>query len=114
MNSLVFTSEQPDPIANMLGTRFNRFETAVGIEGLAREDHPEKIEVLAVASTDEGKGQFRSFIELLKQHYKIICIWHDMNPILTEALKRYGFEHEVTVDEFGELLTGWRWERKSQ
>lgn len=111
----MFTDFQPDPIGQMLGTFFNRFESRAGIGGLAKVS-PDSLtlELLAVHSATPGTGQFRRFIANCKAHYHTICVWHVSNPLLDKVLPRYGFNREVTVDGYGETLTGWRWDKPPQ
>jgi hypothetical protein len=106
----IFKAIEVDPIGQMLGTRMLRFSARCGIEGLMRENGHGMIEVLAVTTRTPGRGQFRTFIRQLQVHYQIICVWHIDNPFLPGALQRYGFMPEVTVDEFGDAVTGMRWE----
>lgn len=114
MNRTVFTHDEPDPVSVVLRTRFNRFKSISGCDGLARETTPEHIEILAVHARKVGTGQFRRFVKMLKHQYDIICVWHVSNPMLDEILPRYGFSAETTIDEFGEVLTGYRWDRPKQ
>lgn len=108
--SKVFSSLTPDPVGKILGTRFNQFTSITGIDGLCRDNGHGQLELLAVHAATRGKGQFRRFIKYLKYEYQTICVWHVENPLLDIVLPRYGFRREVMVDEFGETLTGWRWD----
>ena len=96
----------------LLGTRMKRFWSTTGLEGLAREN-VDRIDILAIISKDPGQGKFRKFVQELKKCYKTICVWHDFNPIMTDCLKRYGFQEAVEVDGMlkNETLKGWRWDR---
>lgn len=110
----VFTHLEPDPTGQMLGTRFMRFKSITGIDGLCRDNHAGQLELLAVHAAQPGKGQFRRFIHQLKFEFTTICVWHIENPLLDAVLPRYGFKREVTVDESGETLTGWRFDHPKQ
>lgn len=108
----LFTKFTPDPWGKILQTGFHRFESSVGIDGLARvNSYSEMIELLAVHAKKPGKGQFREFIKRLKREYRIICIWHIENRLLDKVLPRYGFAPEVMVDSRREILIGYRWDR---
>lgn len=87
-----------------------RFETEMGVDGLATEDG-EKFELLAVNSVFKGRGLFRKFISQLKMDYKTICVWHPDNPILPPALERYGFKPDVKIMGDGEEVHGYRWDK---
>lgn len=110
MNSKIFTSWKEDDYGKILGTQMMKFESVCGVGGLARENG-DCIELLAVASFIEGKGMFRDFIALCKQHYKTICIWHVDNPKLPPALLRYGFQPDLMIDRFGFTMKGFRWDK---
>ena len=99
----------PDMAAQILGTRYLRFSSCFGIDGLARWTEIQ-LEVLAVHATMPGSGQFRNFIAAAKHFFPTLCVWHDDNPIVGQALARYGFTREEIVDEFGAPLRGWRWD----
>lgn len=112
MKTEIFTHSEPDPIGQMLGnTGFNRFESVTGMCGLAKE-RGDTLEVLAVSATHKGRGEFREFIKLAQQHYQTVCVWFDENPLVGQALQRYGFNPERTIDGRGEPLIGWRWDKK--
>ncbi len=110
--STLFSVWEPDPAGVILGTRFMRFECReVAVGGLARDNEAGTIKILAVESRLPQAGHMRRFIELLKAEYQTICVWHIGNPILYAALVRYGFQPEETADEFGDRLSGLRWDR---
>jgi len=100
-----------DGFSKILGTRYYRFVSPLGIDGLARWTDTQ-LELLAVHAACPGCGQFKAFIEEAKRHFATICVWHIGNAALDAALKRYGFTPESVVDEFGEHLTGLRWDKK--
>jgi hypothetical protein len=111
MKPKAFSQWEPDPISEMLGTRMNRFVSSIGVDGLAREeDEGDRITILAIHSRVIGVGLFRAFIADLKRHYKTICIWHEMNPVIGIALSRYGFTAETEILGDGEKVDGWRWD----
>jgi len=99
----------PDPVGVVLGTGYMRFESACGIDGLAKVTG-DRLDILAVAARTTGKGQFRKFITLAKQEFKTVCVWEDWNPILGPALARYGFTPEKEIQADGEVVDGWRWD----
>ena len=102
-----------DPAGQILGTDYDRFESLLGIDGLAKETG-DRLEILAVLARNAGTGQFRRFIAECKRHYKTVCIWEDWNPLVADALLRYGFRRSSTHTVEGELLIGWKWELQSQ
>lgn len=107
----LFTLWIPDPVGVILRTGYYRFETAIGIKGLARLTHDDsstELDILAVVAEQKGKGQFRNFIAAAKERFDSISVWEDDNPIVGQALARYGFL-PVRRTEKGETNTGWRW-----
>lgn len=110
MNPAIFKSFEPDPAGVILQTRFQHFTSHAKVHGLARDNGNGMIEILAVVASKKRKGQFRRFIADLEKHYRTICIWHVENEFLPAVLLRYGFKHELTVDEFGDRLEGFRWD----
>ncbi len=112
MNAMVFKHSAPDPVGMVLGTRFNRFVSRTGIDGLAKENGYGRLDILAVHARTPGNCQFTKFIKACKQNYKTICIWHVDNPFLPSVLERYGFEPALEVSGLadGEILIGYRWD----
>lgn len=106
----VLGSVQPDPIGSILGTGFQCFRSPLGPEGLAKWT-PSRLEILAVHSSLPGRGQFRDFIAAAQRHWPTICIWEVWNPILQDALPRYGFTPETDLQPNGETVSGWRWDK---
>ena len=106
----IFLRIEPDYLSAILKTRFDRFEAHCGIQGLMRLTPDPGIELLAIHAKKIRTGQFRLFIQQLKQEFRFISIWHIDNPFLPSVLKRYGFDPEVIVDEFGDPMTGMRWD----
>lgn len=104
----LFTSWEPDPLGVLLGTGFNRFNTRVGIDGLAKITGS-KLEILAVHAKTKGVGQFRDFITFAKRQFSHIYVWQDDNPIVTNALQRYDFTPAYTIEAGGEVVAGWEW-----
>lgn len=109
---MVFKQSCPDPIAQILGTGFERFRTKFGVSGLAKEsENGKRLEILAVNSDAQGCGYFRNFIDVCKQHYRTVCVWSIFNPIVSAALERYGFTPETEILGDGETVQGYRWDR---
>lgn len=100
---------EPDPAGEILGTGYMRFQNPKGVGGLAKWTD-ERLDILAVHSMVEGKGMFKKFVHDAKSLWKTICVWHDWNPLIGEALAKYGFKREVEIDGRGEILEGWRWD----
>ncbi len=71
---------------------FMRFSTRDGMNGLAREE-PGWLDILAVDADEPGTGQFRRFIAACQESYQVIRIWEVWNPIVADALGRYGFSN---------------------
>lgn len=105
----IFQNVEPDPVGQILGTGYFRFDSVAGISGLAKSNGV-RLDILAVVAVREGHGQFRCFIKLCKAAYQTICVWHDDNPVVHEALERYGFTPEVELQSDGEMVTGMRWD----
>jgi hypothetical protein len=103
-----FLVVEPDPVSDMLGTGYMRFESGCGVFGLAKAKG-DRLDVLAVVASMPGTGQFREFVRRAKLEYRTICVWEDWNPLVGEILNRYGFRRVTEVQDDGELLTGWRW-----
>ena len=110
MNALLGQTE-PDPIGQILGTGYNRFSSPLGIDGLAAQPEPGRLDLLALFSTCPGSGQLRAFINAAQTQYSTLCVWHIDNPALYDALLRYGFSPETELDQFGETLKGLRWDK---
>ena len=90
----------PDPMGLILETRFERFVSPTGIEGLARATG-DRLDVLAVYNPTEERGRFRAFIAAAKIEYRTICVIAIENPAIHSALLRYGFTPDVEIDPFG-------------
>lgn len=108
MSVLGITS--PDPVGVMLNTRMQRFVSPTGIEGLARATG-DRLDVLAVINPTPIRGCFGKFIAAAKTEYRTICVWAIENPIVDQALRRYRFTDDVTIDEFGDTQQLLRWDR---
>lgn len=100
----------PDQISIMLGTGYFRFE-AQGIHGLVKVDNC-RLDILAVSATQPGTGQFRRFMDNMKNLYTQIYVWEVWNDNLAAALGRYGFE-PITEAHDGEQLDGFLWSDNS-
>ncbi len=98
----------PDPVGVILGTGYSRFQHASGMAGLAKITG-DRLDILAVNATNEGKGQFRQFIAAGKKSFRVVAVWEDWNPILAPALERYGFKPAQCVEAWGEINNGWEW-----
>jgi hypothetical protein len=98
------------PYRAVFRTKFRRFESGCGIDGLAHV-HDGTIEFLAIHASEEGKGQFRTFMEQLKSAYPRIRIWAVMNPLLDRVLEKYGFISGNDMDEHGQVTDVRDWSR---
>ena len=94
-----------DPMGEVLGTGYKRFESPFGVNGLAKESS-ERVDILALVSDEEGKGHFRAFIARCLAIHHTVCVWEVWNPILGAALRRYGFRPAWETDRFGDVLSG--------
>jgi hypothetical protein len=101
---------EPDPIGQLLETGYSRFVSPLGVSGLAKEEG-KRVDLLAVVSHEEGKGHFGNFLRHCQETYETVCVWEDWNPILAPMLAKRGFCRASETDKFGELLTGWRWDK---
>lgn len=100
-----------DPLGDALGTGYKQFQSLTGIHGLCKLS-PGRIDLLVVMAPkrQERRGKFRQFIQLAKQEFHTIAVWHVQNPILESALDRYGF-HNTSLLEDDELVIGKLWNR---
>ena len=99
---------QPDPVGHILGTGYSRFYSPSGIHGLFKATE-KRLDLLAVAATAPGAGQFRVFMRGCKEVWPEIFIWETMNSLMELICLRYGFQR-VTENDGDESLNGWRWE----
>lgn len=99
----------PDDTAIKLGTGYSQFRCwTFKMDGLCKVNG-RHIEILAIVSNQPGQGMFREFVRALKPVYDSITFWADMNPILSNALHRYGFVRVDSVDSDGSRIRGWQW-----
>jgi hypothetical protein len=111
--SPILGNTSPDPVGKILGTGYDRFERPDGVNGLAKAQG-RRLDILALYSEFENRGYVTRFIEEAKQNYGLIYVWHVDNPILKEALARWGFKpcHEaVSCNGKVEWCDGMMWER---
>ena len=94
----------------ILETRFERFVSPTGIEGLARAIG-DRLDVLAVVNPTLQNGRFRQFMAQAKSEYKSICVLAIENPAIYSALIRYGFTPDVEIDQFGDTQELLRWDK---
>jgi hypothetical protein len=106
----VLGKTSPDPMGLILETRFDRFVSPTGIEGLARATG-DRLDVLAVHNDTGMTGRFRDFIAAAKLEYRTICILAIKNQAIHAALLRYGFTPDVEIDQFGDTQELLRWDR---
>ena len=111
-HSDLFSAWSPDSLGELLGTGYMRFETRIGIQGLARMDNERGLDILAVVSKRPGEGQFRQFIAAAQQAFDRVAVWVDFNPILGKALRRYGFVRAQRTEPDGEVCQGWQWRKQ--
>lgn len=95
-----------DPIAVLLNTGFERFDSPSGIHGLAKV-RGDNLCLLAIMAHKPRTGQFRAFITECKKEFASITIVEIWNKDLPEVLTRYGFSwaHDAEFDE------GMEWKR---
>ncbi len=70
----------------------------------------QRIEFLAVASTEPGRGHFSEFLEELRGSYREIIVWELMNDRFEESLRRQGFVGLIRL-WLGESIGGLVWRR---
>lgn len=100
---------EPDPWAQILGTGYMRYQSPTGIKGLAKWNG-DKLNLLVVHTETPNNGQFHDFISKAKLEWQTICVWECWNPIVGQALERYGFQQETEINGDGEVMEGWRWD----
>jgi len=100
----------PDPVGVVLETGFERFVSPTGIEGLARAIGG-RLDVLAVINPTPIRGCFGKFIAAAQIEYRTICVFAIDNPIVDQALRRYGFTDDVEIDRFGDTQELLRWDK---
>ena len=106
----LFSDWWPDPIGEVLGTGFCRFRSPSGVEVLAKADET-RLDVLAVFCRTPRRGCLREFMRRARARFGTVCVWEDWNPIVGAALARWGFRRVQQVENDGEIITGWRWDR---
>jgi len=111
-HSTLFSAWIPDPLSELLKTGYRRFETRIGIQGLARMDNERGLDILAVVSSRPGEGKFRQFIATAQQSFDRVAVWVDFNPLVGKALRRYGFVRAQCTEPDGEVCQGWQWRRQ--
>lgn len=106
----IFSDWCTDPVGEILGTGFCRFVSPTGVEGLAKSEG-DRLDVLAVFCRTPGRGCFREFMRRARARFVTVCVWEDWNPVVGDALVRWGFRRVQQVEPDGEIITGWRWDR---
>src|ERR1051325_12094400 len=101
----VLGTTEPDPIGVMLDTGYMRFVSSTGIEGLAKTTG-RQLDVLAVVNPTGKPSSFRNFIAQAKTEFDTINVWVIENPVVADALKRYGFTPETMMDPDGVPVEG--------
>lgn len=110
VNATILGELTLDPVSQVLGTGYLRFQSPTGIDGLAKVKE-NRLDLLAFNALVPGVGQFRRFIGRCKREYETICIWEVWNPWLHEVLQRYGFRAYSEVDrDTDERLEGYRYD----
>lgn len=87
---------------------FEAFATPT-VHGLAAVSG-ERLDLLAVAATNPGHGDFGRFLRECMKAYRTIGIWEIWNGSLAGMLQRYGFR-EVREVLDGDLVSGMRWDK---
>lgn len=101
----------PDPVADMLGTGYQRFISDSGVHGLCKVVDGTELHILAVSAIRPGTGQFRKFMALCRAELGALYFWEVWNTSLAKTLARYEFV--VCDGEWkGEKLTGMVWRKK--
>lgn len=99
----------PDPVAQQLGTGYQRFVSEAGVHGLCKVVDDRELHILAISAIRPGTGQFRKFMTLVKAEDKIraVIFWEVWNTPFAKTLGRYGFSAHEAMEK-GEKLTGMR------
>lgn len=103
---------QPDPTSELLGTGYQWFVWRDCVHGLCKEDGG--LQILAIASLHERQGNVRAFFDEAKQDYSTIRVWHVYNPIMEDALIRWGFRkwsERMCFQGEWETCEGYRWDK---
>jgi hypothetical protein len=95
------------PFAAQLSPMFQAFRTP-SIHGLAAV-RGDRLDILAVAATNPGHGDFSRFLDECQKNYQTIGIWEIWNGSLAVMLRRRGFR-EVREELDGDLVSGLRWD----
>jgi hypothetical protein len=90
------------------GAEFREFITPTA-RGLAMV-RGDRLDILAIATEHEGRGEFSRFLAKCKENYSVIGIWEIWNPILKTILARKDFHAASEVLAYGELSNGMIWE----
>jgi hypothetical protein len=98
------------PFAEQIAPMFQAFRTP-NIHGLAAV-RGDRLDILAVAATNPGHGDFSRFLDDCQKNYQTIGIWEIWNGSLASMLKRRGFR-EVREELDGDLVSGLRWDREA-
>lgn len=109
----LFSRVYRTPIEHLLNSEFSRFDSNLGLRGMARirGDEMDVLDLLVVDAAQPGNGALRRFINAAKQQFKTIYVWEIWNPWLPAVLVRYGFYPVSERDALtGEKLNGYRWQ----
>lgn len=100
---------EQDETANVLGTGYMQFDNKpLHMMGLCKPI-PGGISILAVATDCPGRGHFREFVRQLQFYFARVEFLVDLNPVVSQALFRYGFVRICKIDSDGSRIRGWEW-----
>lgn len=108
MSASVLGPLHDDPIGKLIGSPFMRFESPLGIHGLAVVTDS-RLDLLAVLAVK--RGSWGKFIEQAQREFSTICLLEVMNGAFGERLKMAGFEEFTEFHvRTKEMVTGLRWD----
>jgi hypothetical protein len=71
----------------------------------------DRLDILAVINPTPIRGCFGKFIAAAQIEYRTICVMAIKNPIVDQALRRYGFTDDMEIDQFGDTQELLRWDK---
>lgn len=113
----IFIDWRPHWSSEALGSDYQQYHTAGGLDGLARVDG-DTLNILFIGASNPGTGQFRAFVTAAKARFSGIVFWSIWNPKLEKTLERYGFTPctgpDTHLDGTPSTATGMRWLRAAE
>lgn len=107
-----FYSVKPYWASRLLGMDYREFMHHSGCYGLAciSPDQTE-IDFLSITATSQRMGQCRAMLHEAQDRFEAVTVWEIWEPILAQALGRYGFVPCSRVDGQS-VVAGMRWDKR--